>query len=83
MARTPVVDSATAQFFINLVDNPTLNHRGTDPRSFGYAVFGRLTGGLDVLDSIGAVRTTRQGPHQDVPVEPVVINSVTFQGGNL
>ncbi len=82
MARTPVVDSATAQFFINLVDNPTLNHRGTDPRSFGYAVFGRLTGGLDVLDSIGAVRTTRQGPHQDVPVEPVVINSVTVQGGN-
>ena len=82
MARTPVVDSATAQFFINLVDNPTLNHRGTDPRSFGYAVFGRLTGGLDVLDGIGAVRTTRQGPHQDVPVEPVVINSVTVQGGN-
>ena len=82
MARTSVVDSATAQFFINLVDNPTLNHRGTDPRSFGYAVFGRLTGGLDVLDSIGAVPTQRQGPHQDVPVEPVVINSVTLQGAN-
>lgn len=82
MARTSVVDSATAQFFINLVDNPTLNHRGTDPRSFGYAVFGRLSGGLDVLDSIGAVRTQRQGPHQDVPVEPVVINSVTLQGTN-
>ena len=81
MARTPVVDSATAQFFINLVDNPTLNHRGTDPRSFGYAVFGRVTEGLDVLDGIGAVRTTRQGPHQDVPVEPVVISSVTLQGG--
>lgn len=82
MARTPVVDSATAQFFINLVDNPSLNHRGTDPRSFGYAVFGRVTGGLDVLDVIGAVPTTRQGPHQDVPVEPVVIGSVTLQGGN-
>ncbi len=82
MARTPVVDSATAQFFINLVDNPTLNHSGTDPRSFGYAVFGRVTEGLDVLDGIGAVRTTRQGPHQDVPVEPVVISSVTLQGGN-
>ena len=82
MARTSVVDSATAQFFINLVDNATLNHRGTDPSSFGYAVFGRLTDGLDVLDSIGAVRTTRQGPHQDVPVEPVGINSVTLQKGN-
>ena len=82
MARTPVVDSATAQFFINLVDNPTLNHRGTDQRSFGYAVFGRVTDGLDVLDAIGAVRTQRQGPHQDVPVEPVVITSVTLQGGN-
>ena len=82
MARTPIVDSATAQFFINLADNPTLNHRGSDPSSFGYAVFGRLIGGLDVLDGIGAVRTTRQGPHQDVPVEPVVIRSVTLQGGN-
>ena len=81
MARTPVVDSATAQFFINLVDNPFLNHRGTDPQSYGYAVFGRLTEGLDVLDSIGAVRTQRQGPHQDVPVEPVVITSVTLQEG--
>lgn len=82
MARTPVVDSATAQFFINLVDNDFLNHRGTDPQSFGYAVFGRVTEGLDVLDAIGAVRTQRQGPHQDVPVEPVVINSVTLQDGN-
>ncbi|MCY3843326.1 MAG: peptidylprolyl isomerase [Acidobacteria bacterium] len=81
MARTPVVDSATAQFFINLVDNPFLNHSGTDPQSYGYAVFGRLTEGLDVLDGIGAVRTQRQGPHQDVPVEPVVITSVTLQGG--
>lgn len=81
MARTPVVDSATAQFFINLVDNPFLNHRGTDPQSYGYAVFGRVTEGLDVLDGIGAVRTQRQGPHQDVPVEPVVITSVTLQEG--
>lgn len=81
MARTPVVDSATAQFFINLVDNPFLNHSGTDPQNYGYAVFGRLTEGLDVLDGIGAVRTQRQGPHQDVPVEPVVITSVTVQKG--
>ena len=81
MARTPVVDSATAQFFINLVDNAFLNHRGTDPQSYGYAVFGRVTEGLDVLDGIGGVRTQRQGPHQDVPVEPVVITSVTLQAG--
>lgn len=81
MARTPVVDSATAQFFINLVDNPFLNHSGSDPQSYGYAVFGRITDGLDVLDGIGAVRTQRQGPHQDVPVEPVVITSVTLQEG--
>ena len=81
MARTPVVDSATAQFFINLVDNPFLNHRGTDPQSYGYAVFGRVTEGLDVLDGIGGVLTQRQGPHQDVPVEPVVITSVTLQAG--
>ncbi|MCY4027232.1 MAG: peptidylprolyl isomerase [Acidobacteria bacterium] len=81
MARTPVVDSATAQFFINLVDNPFLNHRGTDPQSYGYAVFGRVTEGLDVLDGIGGVRTQRQGPHQDVPVDPVVITSVTLQVG--
>ena len=82
MARTSVVDSATAQFFINLVDNPSLDHRGTDPRSFGYAVFGRVTEGLDVLDRIGGVRTQRQGPHQDVPVEPVVITAVTRGDGS-
>ncbi len=80
MARTSVVDSATAQFFINTVDNArSLDHRGTSPRDYGYAVFGRVTAGMDVVDAISGVSTGRQGPHQNVPVEPVVINSVTVQ----
>jgi cyclophilin family peptidyl-prolyl cis-trans isomerase len=80
MARTSVVDSATAQFFINTVDNGrSLDHRGTSPRDYGYAVFGRVTAGMDVVDAISGVSTGRQGPHQNVPVEPVVINAVTVQ----
>lgn len=66
MARTSFVHSATAQFFINHVDNPNLNH---NPRNFGYAVFGKVTKGMDVVDSIAGVRTG----YQDVPVTPVVI----------
>ena len=78
MARTNVVDSATAQFFINTVDNSqSLDHQG--PQSFGYAVFGRVTEGMDVVDAIAGVSTSRQGPHQNVPVEPVIINAVTVQ----
>ncbi len=72
MARTQVVDSATAQFFINLSDNTFLDH-GT--RDFGYAVFGRVTDGMDVVDQIAAVETGSKGMHRDVPVEPVVITS--------
>ncbi len=72
MARTQVVDSATAQFFINLSDNTFLDH-GT--RDFGYAVFGRVTDGMDVVDQIAAVKTGAKGMHQDVPVEPVFITS--------
>ena len=80
MARTSVVDSATAQFFINTVDNArSLDHRGTSPRDYGYAVFGRVTAGMDVVDAISGVSTGRQGPHQNVPTEPVVINAVTVQ----
>jgi len=70
MARTNVVDSATSQFFINLKDNDFLNHGGRD---FGYAVFGRVTSGMDVVDKIAAVRTGNRGGHQNVPVEPVKI----------
>ncbi len=79
MARTNVVDSATAQFFINTVDNPGLNNRGTDPGSYGYAVFGRVIDGLDVVDEIEGVSTGRRGPFNDVPNTTVEILSVTVQ----
>ena len=75
MARTMVVDSATSQFFINLRDNDFLNH-GT--RDFGYAVFGKVTGGMDVVDAIAAVPTGNHGGHQDVPNEAVEIIEVTI-----
>jgi cyclophilin family peptidyl-prolyl cis-trans isomerase len=75
MARTGVVDSATSQFFINLRENDFLNHGGRD---FGYAVFGRVASGMDVVDAIAAVQTGNQGGHQDVPVEPVKIVEVTI-----
>ena len=74
MARTNVVDSATAQFFINLKDNDFLNHAGPGP-AFGYAVFGRVTKGMDVVDKIAAVPTGSKGGHQDVPKTNVVIES--------
>ena len=76
MARTMVVDSATSQFFINLVDNDFLDHRGPDPRTFGYAVFGKVTDGMEVVDRIAKVKTGFSGPHQNVPEEPVVIRKV-------
>jgi len=80
MARTNIVDSATSQFFISTADNArSLDHSGIDPSAYGYAVFGRVTEGLDVVDAIAAVQTRSQGPHQDVPVEPVLINSVTVK----
>jgi len=74
MARTNVVDSATSQFFINLRDNDFLNHGSRD---FGYAVFGRVTDGMDVVDKIAAVPTGSRGGHQDVPLEPVLILEVS------
>ena len=73
MARTMVVDSATAQFFINLRDNDFLNHGGRD---FGYAVFGKVSDGMDVVDAIAAVPTGNRAGHQDVPVEAVTIDEV-------
>lgn len=72
MARTSDVDSATSQFFINLADNVFLDH---GKRDFGYAVFGKVVKGTEVVDKIGAVKTGRSGGHGDVPVTPVVINS--------
>lgn len=78
MARTNVVNSATSQFFVNLVDNDFLNHTDETPSGFGYAVFGQVIDGMDVVDAIAAVETApgRFG-HQDVPVETITINSVT------
>ena len=76
MARTSVVDSATSQFFINLVDNDYLDYRGPSPSEFGYCVFGKVTDGMEVVDKIAKVRTGFAGPHQNVPEEPVVIRGV-------
>lgn len=78
MARTSDPDSATAQFFVNTVDNPHLDGRGGQP---GYAVFGRVIEGMDVVDAIEAVPTGRRGPHGDVPETPVVIESARVTGG--
>ncbi|MCA1964766.1 MAG: peptidylprolyl isomerase, partial [Prosthecobacter sp.] len=74
MARTNVADSATSQFFINVKDNVGLDY--PNPDGYGYAVFGKVTGGMDVCDAIVSVPTTRVGPHGDVPVEPILIKSV-------
>ena len=76
MARTMVVDSATSQFFINLVDNAFLDFTNPTPQGFGYAVFGKVTDGMDVVDAIAKVKTGFSGPHQNVPEEPVVIRKV-------
>jgi cyclophilin family peptidyl-prolyl cis-trans isomerase len=73
MARTNEVDSATSQFFINVVDNDFLDHK---PGNYGYAVFGRIDSGMDVVDAIAAVKTGTKGMYQDVPVETVTIESV-------
>jgi len=75
MARTGVVDSATSQFFVNLRDNDFLNN-GT--RDFGYAVFGKVSDGMDVVDAIAGVATGSSGGHQDVPLETVSILEVTI-----
>ena len=79
MARTNVVDSATAQFFINVKDNDFLNHRSPSPAEFGYAVFGQVIEGMDAVHAIENVKTTGRDRHDDVPVEPVVINSAKLE----
>ena len=79
MARTMVVDSATSQFFINLKDNDFLDFRSPDPQGFGYAVFGQVTKGMEVVDKIAKVQTGNRFPHQNVPVEPVVIKKVAVK----
>ena len=77
MARTQDPHSARVQFFINLKDNASLNHPNrNDPSGFGYAVFGKVTAGMDVVDKIAKVPTGNAGPHQNVPATPVIIQSV-------
>ena len=76
MARTMVPDSATSQFFINLVDNGFLDFTAPTQSGYGYAVFGKVTDGMEVVDRIAKVRTGFSGPHQNVPEEPVVIKKV-------
>lgn len=77
MARTGVVDSATSQFFINLVNNDSLNYRGNAPDQFGYCVFGKVVAGMDVVDAIAQVATGSRRGHANVPLEPIVILSAT------
>lgn len=77
MARTNEVDSATSQFFINVVDNKMLDH---SEKSYGYAVFGEVVAGLDVVDKIRDVKTTFKGDYQDVPEKVVMIKSIKLEG---
>ena len=76
MARTNDPHSATSQFFINLKDNQFLDHTGKNPQGWGYAVFGQVTDGMDVVEAIAAVQTGNAGFHQDVPVEDIVVEKV-------
>ncbi len=76
MARTNNPDSATAQFFVNVVDNGFLDHKDDSVRGMGYCVFGKVIEGMDVVDKIKAVRTKTAGQFENVPVEPVVITSI-------
>jgi len=78
MARTSDINSATSQFFVNLVDNDFLDHKST--ANYGYAVFGRIDSGMEVIDAIAAVKTGSRAGHQDVPTEPITIESVTVLG---
>lgn len=78
MARTSVINSATAQFFINVKDNDFLDHRDTTAQGFGYCVFGKVVDGMDVVTSIEEVKTKAKPPHHDVPAEPVIIEKVTI-----
>jgi len=79
MARQPSLRSATSQFYINVADNRSLDHTGYSPQDFGYAVFGRVLSGMDVADKIAAVPTTTTGGMENVPVEPVVIQSIVLK----
>ncbi len=78
MARTSIPDSASSQFFINVGNNEFLNHTAPTSSGWGYCVFGKVVEGMDVVDKIRAVKTGSKAGHQDVPVEPVIINSAVI-----
>lgn len=78
MARTQIVDSATAQFFINVADNDFLNHQSPTPAAFGYAVFGKVIDGMETVDAIQKVATGSKMGHQDVPVDSILIERITI-----
>ncbi|WP_305457205.1 peptidylprolyl isomerase [Photobacterium leiognathi] len=78
MARTDAPHSATAEFFINVADNDFLNHTATTNAGWGYAVFGQVTAGMDVVNKIAKVKTTSIRDYEDVPKEPIVIDKVTI-----
>ena len=80
MARTADPDSATAQFFVNLIDNQFLDYVGPDPDQIGYCVFGKVTTGIEVIQKIGLTQTNTVGRYSDVPVKPVIIKSVKLLG---
>jgi cyclophilin family peptidyl-prolyl cis-trans isomerase len=79
MARTPDINSATAQFFINTKDNGFLDNKGTSAQDFGYAVFGKVIEGMDVVEKIEKVKTGTKSGYQDVPMEPVVIKTIRLE----
>jgi cyclophilin family peptidyl-prolyl cis-trans isomerase len=79
MARTGEVNSATSQFFINTASNAALDHRDKSVQGYGYAVFGKVIAGMDVVDKIEGVRTTTKAGHRDVPQEPVMIKTVRLK----
>lgn len=79
MARTQDPHSASAQFFINVADNDFLNHSAKTMQGWGYAVFGKVTDGMDVVNKIKAVATTSRNGHQDVPADPIVIHSARVE----
>jgi cyclophilin family peptidyl-prolyl cis-trans isomerase len=78
MARTSAINSGTSHFFINLRDNTNLDHKGTAPATYGYAVFGKVVEGMDVVDGIAKVKTRKVSAYEDVPAEPVIIEEATL-----
>jgi len=79
MARYTDINSATSQFFINTHDNTNLDHRSDKPEEYGYAVFGKVIAGMDVVDKIEAVPTQTKGQFQNVPIKPIVVNEVKIK----